>query len=279
MPPERLGDYLRAFDALLDAARVPRACPTATSATGACTSGSTSTWRPGRGAPATGRSSRRPRGSPPSHGGSLSGEHGDGRARSELLPADVRRGGARPDRRGQAALRPGQPAQPRGARGPGAARRRRPAGRRAGATGERPFLALHARRRRPRRGGPPLHRRRQVPRRQHRVRRRDVPVVPGDPRREGLHPRPRARAAGRSSPAGSRAGGTRRRVEDALDLCLACKGCARDCPTGVDMATYKAEWLHRKYAGRRRPLHPLHAGPAARSCVAKVAARAWPTSG
>lgn len=42
-------------------------------------------------------------------------------------------------------------------------------------------------------------------------------------------------------------------LADALDLCLACKGCANDCPTGVDMATYKAEALHRRYAGRRRP--------------------------
>ncbi|PVG81234.1 FAD-binding oxidoreductase [Nocardioides gansuensis] len=42
-------------------------------------------------------------------------------------------------------------------------------------------------------------------------------------------------------------------VHEALDLCLACKGCARDCPTGVDMATYKAEVLHQQYAGRRRP--------------------------
>jgi FAD/FMN-containing dehydrogenase/Fe-S oxidoreductase len=42
-------------------------------------------------------------------------------------------------------------------------------------------------------------------------------------------------------------------VHEALDLCLACKGCASDCPTGVDMATYKAEALHASYAGKRRP--------------------------
>ncbi len=42
-------------------------------------------------------------------------------------------------------------------------------------------------------------------------------------------------------------------VHEALDLCLACKGCARDCPTGVDMATYKAEALHQRYRRRLRP--------------------------
>jgi FAD/FMN-containing dehydrogenase/Fe-S oxidoreductase len=44
-------------------------------------------------------------------------------------------------------------------------------------------------------------------------------------------------------------------VAEALDLCLACKGCASDCPTGVDMATYKAEALHQKHdvQGVRRP--------------------------
>ncbi len=42
-------------------------------------------------------------------------------------------------------------------------------------------------------------------------------------------------------------------VEQALDLCLACKGCARDCPTGVDMAEYKSHVLELKYAGKRRP--------------------------
>jgi FAD/FMN-containing dehydrogenase/Fe-S oxidoreductase len=42
-------------------------------------------------------------------------------------------------------------------------------------------------------------------------------------------------------------------VHEALDLCLSCKGCLGDCPTGVDMATYKSEMLHQTYQGRRRP--------------------------
>jgi Fe-S oxidoreductase len=42
-------------------------------------------------------------------------------------------------------------------------------------------------------------------------------------------------------------------VHEALDLCLACKGCSTDCPTGVDMATYKAEALHQRYHRRLRP--------------------------
>ncbi|MFF3740076.1 FAD-binding and (Fe-S)-binding domain-containing protein [Streptomyces sp. NPDC002566] len=42
-------------------------------------------------------------------------------------------------------------------------------------------------------------------------------------------------------------------VREALDLCLSCKGCRSDCPVGVDMATYKAEFLHHHYSGRRRP--------------------------
>ncbi|WP_420834061.1 FAD-binding and (Fe-S)-binding domain-containing protein, partial [Streptomyces antarcticus] len=43
-------------------------------------------------------------------------------------------------------------------------------------------------------------------------------------------------------------------VAGALDLCLGCKGCLSDCPVGVDMAAYKAEFLHRHWAGRIRPL-------------------------
>ncbi|EGX59794.1 oxidoreductase [Streptomyces zinciresistens K42] len=49
-------------------------------------------------------------------------------------------------------------------------------------------------------------------------------------------------------------------VRDALDLCLGCKGCRSDCPVGVDMATYKAEFLHHHYAGRRRPAAHLTLG-------------------
>ncbi|WP_299035873.1 FAD-binding and (Fe-S)-binding domain-containing protein [uncultured Pseudokineococcus sp.] len=44
-------------------------------------------------------------------------------------------------------------------------------------------------------------------------------------------------------------------VHDALDLCLSCKGCLSDCPTGVDMATYKAEATHQAYKGRLRPMN------------------------
>ena len=43
-------------------------------------------------------------------------------------------------------------------------------------------------------------------------------------------------------------------VKEALDLCLACKGCKGDCPVNVDMATYKAEFLSHYYEGRLRPM-------------------------
>ncbi|HEY3714808.1 MAG TPA: FAD-linked oxidase C-terminal domain-containing protein [Jatrophihabitantaceae bacterium] len=42
-------------------------------------------------------------------------------------------------------------------------------------------------------------------------------------------------------------------VAESLDLCLSCKGCASDCPTGIDMATYKAEVLYQRYRRRPRP--------------------------
>jgi FAD/FMN-containing dehydrogenases len=42
-------------------------------------------------------------------------------------------------------------------------------------------------------------------------------------------------------------------VHEALDFCLACKGCKRDCPVQVDMASYKAEFNYHHYQGRMRP--------------------------
>src|SRR6185503_20312620 len=43
-------------------------------------------------------------------------------------------------------------------------------------------------------------------------------------------------------------------VREALEWCLACKGCASDCPTHTDMAAYKAEFLSHHYETRLRPL-------------------------
>ena len=47
--------------------------------------------------------------------------------------------------------------------------------------------------------------------------------------------------------------GVQTAVHDALDLCLACKACKHECPVNVDMADYKAEFMHQHYKGRLRP--------------------------
>lgn len=49
-------------------------------------------------------------------------------------------------------------------------------------------------------------------------------------------------------------------VKEALDTCLSCKGCRSDCPTHVDMATYKAEFLSHYYETKRRPRQALFMG-------------------
>lgn len=49
-------------------------------------------------------------------------------------------------------------------------------------------------------------------------------------------------------------------VKESLDLCLSCKGCKSDCPVQVDMATYKAEFLAHYYQNRLRPRHAYAMG-------------------
>ncbi|HQT26849.1 MAG TPA: FAD-linked oxidase C-terminal domain-containing protein, partial [Burkholderiales bacterium] len=49
-------------------------------------------------------------------------------------------------------------------------------------------------------------------------------------------------------------------VKEALDSCLSCKGCRSDCPTHVDMATYKAEFLSGYYENRPRPVQAYSMG-------------------
>jgi FAD/FMN-containing dehydrogenase/Fe-S oxidoreductase len=46
-------------------------------------------------------------------------------------------------------------------------------------------------------------------------------------------------------------------VKESLDLCLSCKGCKSDCPVGVDVATYKSEFLSHYYETNRRPLNAV----------------------
>ncbi|MFM0165925.1 FAD-binding and (Fe-S)-binding domain-containing protein [Paraburkholderia sediminicola] len=43
-------------------------------------------------------------------------------------------------------------------------------------------------------------------------------------------------------------------VKDSLDNCLACKGCRSDCPTHVDLAKYKSHFLYQHYQRAKRPL-------------------------
>ncbi|MER7397522.1 FAD-linked oxidase C-terminal domain-containing protein [Streptomyces sp. NPDC000151] len=191
------------------------------------------------------------------HGGSLSGEHGDGRARGELLPLMYSPAALGLFARVKALfdpddlLNPGVIVRPdpvdHAVRAAGA----RPLTRR-----ELPTLALaHSAD-----GG-------DLSRAVHRCTgvgkcRADTTATGGvmcpsylATREEKDSTRGRARvlqdvASGALGPDGWRSPA----LHDALDLCLACKGCSSDCPTGTDMAAYKAEALHQRYG--RGLLHP-----------------------
>ncbi|MSR78014.1 MAG: FAD-binding oxidoreductase [Candidatus Omnitrophica bacterium] len=65
-------------------------------------------------------------------------------------------------------------------------------------------------------------------------------------------------------------------VKESLDLCLACKGCKTECPTNVDIATYKSEFLSHYYEHHRRPLRAyllgyIHRGAKLASKIPRLA--------
>src|SRR3954452_9688004 len=72
-----------------------------------------------------------------------------------------------------------------------------------------------------------------------------------------------------------RGGWNDEQVKESLDLCLSCKACKSECPTNVDIATYRSEFLSHYYEGRRRPLHAYAFGMINRwAALASIAPRA-----
>jgi FAD/FMN-containing dehydrogenase/Fe-S oxidoreductase len=64
-------------------------------------------------------------------------------------------------------------------------------------------------------------------------------------------------------------------IKHAMDLCLSCKACKSECPTNVDIATYRAEFLSHYYEGKARPLHAYAFGKIDRwARLASIAPRA-----
>jgi FAD/FMN-containing dehydrogenase/Fe-S oxidoreductase len=247
VPPERLGAYLRDFQALLD--RHHRQGVLYGHFGEGCVHVRIDFDLDQRGGPARYREFVEEAADlVAGHGGSLSGEHGDGRARSELLPRMYPPEVIELFRRFKAIWDPGGLLNPgvlvdpapldRDLR-PAAARRPLPVALRypddAGDLG----LALHrcvgVGKCRAASGGVmcPSFR------------------ATGDERDST---RGRARTLQEMLAGGVVAGGWRSpAVRDALDLCLSCKGCKRDCPVDVDMATYKSEFLYQHYRHRPRP--------------------------
>ena len=253
VPPERLGEYLREFDALLDGHGL-QGVPYGHFGDG-CVHVRIDFPFGDESLPDRGRSAYRAFVADAArlvagYGGSLSGEHGDGRARSELLPLMYSPAAIGLFERVKAVLDPDDVLNP--------GVLVRPAKldddvRVAAAPHRREGLALAYRHD----GGDfsaAVHRCTGVGKC-----RADLPAAvmcPSWPatREEKDTTRGRARVLQEMLAPGGPVNGWRApEVHDALDLCLSCKGCSRDCPTGVDMATYKAEVLHQSYRRRLRP--------------------------
>ncbi len=258
VPVERLGGYLRAFEALLDEHGL-QCVPYGHFGDG-CVHGRIDfpfgSDSPG-GQPDRGRSRYRAFIEDAArlvagHGGSMSGEHGDGRARSELLPYMYSPRVLGLFERVKAMFDPDDVLNPgvlvRPARFDDDVRMAEVAPRREG-------LALAYRHD----GGDftaAVHRCTGVGKCRADLSASGAVMCPSWPatREEKDTTRGRARVLQEMlAPGGPVKDWRSPEIHDALDLCLSCKGCSRDCPTGVDMASYKAEVLHQTYRRRIVP--------------------------
>jgi FAD/FMN-containing dehydrogenase/Fe-S oxidoreductase len=260
VPPERLGAYLRDFDALLDQHGL-QCVPYGHFGDG-CLHGRIDFPFGARGGPDRGRQRYRAFVEDAArlvagYGGSLSGEHGDGRARSELLPLmyspavlglfEQVKAVFDPDD----VLNPGVLVRParfdEDIRTADAPVLRRDTG--------RPLLAL-AYRHDDGDFSAAVHRCTGVGKCRADLQSAGGVMCPSWPatREEKDTTRGRARVLQEMlAPGGPVRNWRSREVHEALDLCLSCKGCSSDCPTGVDMAAYKSEVLHQSYRRRLRP--------------------------
>lgn len=193
------------------------------------------------------------------HGGSVSGEHGDGRARSELLSAmyspavlrlfDQVKGLFDPDN----LLNPGvlaspaTPAGPRAGVAPLDQDLRRPLARRIPPAGGFAFRSDHGD------FTTALHRCTGVGKCRSLTSGAFMCPSYVATRDEKDVTRGRARILEEAANGRFVHGFDSPEVRDALDLCLACKACSTDCPAGVDMAKYRSEVLFRVYRHRLRP--------------------------
>jgi FAD/FMN-containing dehydrogenase/Fe-S oxidoreductase len=253
VPPERLGDYLRDFEALLDQHGL-QCVPYGHFGDG-CVHGRID-FSFGTGADG-GRGAYRAFVQDAArlvagYGGSLSGEHGDGRARSELLPAMYSPAAISLFEQVKAVFDPADVLNPGVLVRPAALDADLRA---AEAPRRREGLALAYRHD----GGDfsaAVHRCTGVGKCRADLSASGGVMCPSWPatREEKDTTRGRARVLQEMlAPGGPVHDWRSPEVHDALDLCLSCKGCSRDCPTGVDMASYKAEVLHQSYRRRLRP--------------------------